>query len=72
MSNQVIGTVKWFNETKGFGFISQANGDDLFVHFRSILGDGFKKLVEGDKVSFTVGKGPKGPKGLQAENVTTI
>ncbi|TOM45809.1 cold-shock protein, partial [Vibrio parahaemolyticus] len=40
MSNQVIGTVKWFNETKGFGFISQQNGDDLFVHFRSILGDG--------------------------------
>ncbi|CAM2776167.1 cold-shock protein [Vibrio mytili] len=69
MSNQVIGTVKWFNETKGFGFISQENGDDLFVHFRSILGDGFKKLVEGDKVSFIVGKGPKG---LQAENVTTI
>ncbi|NMS31553.1 cold-shock protein, partial [Vibrio parahaemolyticus] len=47
MSNQAIGTVKWFNETKGFGFISQENGDDLFVHFRSILGDGFKKLVEG-------------------------
>ena len=53
MSNQVIGTVKWFNETKGFGFISQENSDDLFVHFRNILGDGFKKLVEGDKVSFT-------------------
>ncbi|AVF76288.1 cold-shock protein [Vibrio alginolyticus] len=69
MSNQVIGTVKWFNETKGFGFISQENGDDLFVHFRSILGDGFKKLIEGEQVSFTVGKGPKG---LQAENVTTI
>ncbi|ELC9520791.1 cold-shock protein [Vibrio alginolyticus] len=69
MSNQVIGTVKWFNETKGFGFISQANGADLFVHFRSILGDGFKKLIEGEQVSFTVGKGPKG---LQAENVTTI
>ncbi|ABU69525.1 MULTISPECIES: cold-shock protein [Vibrio] len=69
MSNQVIGTVKWFNEAKGFGFISQANGNDLFVHFRNILGDGFKKLIEGDQVSFTVGKGPKG---LQAENVTTI
>ncbi len=69
MSNQVIGTVKWFNETKGFGFISQENGDDLFVHFRSILGDGFKKLDEGQKVSFTVGKGPKG---LQAENVTAL
>ncbi|HHF3241404.1 TPA: cold-shock protein [Vibrio alginolyticus] len=69
MSNQVIGTVKWFNETKGFGFISQENGDDLFVHFRSILGDGFKKLIEGEQVSFTVGIGPKG---LQAENVTTI
>tara|TARA_Y100000588_G_scaffold54875_1_gene52217 strand:- start:112 stop:321 length:210 start_codon:yes stop_codon:yes gene_type:complete len=69
MSNQVIGTVKWFNEAKGFGFISQANGNDLFVHFKNILGDGFKKLIEGDQVSFTVGKGPKG---LQAENVTTI
>ena len=69
MSNQVIGPVKWFNEAKGFGFISQANGNDLFVHFKNILGDGFKKLIEGDQVSFTVGKGPKG---LQAENVTTI
>ena len=69
MSIKVIGTVKWFNENKGFGFISQVNGDDLFVHFRNILGDGFKNLIEGDKVSFTVGKGPKG---LQAENVTTI
>ncbi len=69
MSNKVIGTVKWFNETKGFGFISQESGDDVFVHFRNILGDGFKKLDEGQKVSFTVGQGQKGP---QAENVTVI
>ena len=65
----ITGTVKWFNEAKGFGFISQESGDDLFVHFRSILGDGFKKLDEGEKVSFTVGHGPKG---LQAENVMAI
>ncbi len=69
MSNKATGTVKWFNEAKGFGFISQESGDDLFVHFRSILGDGFKKLVEGEKVSFTIGHGPKG---LQAENVTVL
>jgi CspA family cold shock protein len=69
MSNKNIGTVKWFNETKGFGFISQDNGDDLFVHFRSIIGDGFKSLVEGQKVSFDIGQGQKG---LQAENVTAI
>lgn len=69
MSNKTIGTVKWFNETKGFGFISQNNGDDLFVHFRSIVGEGFKSLAEGQKVSFDVSTGQKG---LQAENVTVI
>jgi CspA family cold shock protein len=61
------GTVKWFNESKGFGFIAQDNGgDDVFVHFRAISGDGFKTLAEGQKVSFDV---EKGPKGLQAANV---
>jgi cold shock protein len=61
------GTVKWFNESKGFGFIAQDNGgDDVFVHFRAITGEGFKTLSEGQKVTFDV---EKGPKGLQAANV---
>ena len=60
------GTVKWFNEAKGFGFISQADGEDVFVHFSTIQGDGFKTLAEGEKVEFDV---TRGPKGLQAANV---
>ena len=60
------GTVKWFNEAKGFGFITQASGPDLFVHHTSIQGQGFKTLNEGDHVSFDVVQGPKGP---QATNV---
>lgn len=64
------GTVKWFNESKGFGFISQENGGkDVFVHFRSISGSGFKTLSEGQKVDFEVEEGPKGP---QASNVTVV
>lgn len=63
------GTVKWFNEAKGFGFIEQDNGPDVFVHFSVIQGEGFKTLNEGDRVSFDVGNGPKGP---QAENVRKI
>ncbi|KRF01901.1 cold-shock protein [Frateuria sp. Soil773] len=66
MSNRQSGTVKWFNDAKGFGFISQESGDDLFVHFRSIQGNGFKSLQEGQKVTFVV---TKGPKGLQADEV---
>ena len=62
------GTVKWFNESKGFGFISNdEGGDDIFVHFSAIQGSGFKTLTEGQQVSFEV---TKGPKGLQASNVT--
>ncbi len=60
------GTVKWFKAEKGFGFIQRESGDDVFVHFSAIQGDGYKSLDEGDKVSFDV---TKGPKGLQAENV---
>ena len=61
-----IGTVKWFNEAKGFGFISQEGGEDVFVHFSTIQGTGFKTLAEGERVTFDV---VKGPKGLQAANV---
>ena len=60
------GTVKWFNDAKGFGFIEQESGEDVFVHYSAIGGDGFKSLVEGDKVEFEV---TQGPKGLQAANV---
>jgi len=63
------GTVKWFNEAKGFGFISQSNGDDVFVHFSAIEGDGFKSLADGDQVEFNV---TRGPKGLQASNVRKV
>jgi CspA family cold shock protein len=69
MANTSTGTVKWFNEAKGFGFITQEGGPDLFVHFSSINSSGFKTLAEGQKVSFTVGQGKKGP---QAENVTPL
>jgi cold shock protein len=63
------GQVKWFNEKKGYGFIQQENGQDLFVHYTAIQGDGFKTLAEGQKVSFEVEDTPKGPK---AKNVQVI
>ena len=63
------GTVKWFNDTKGFGFIEQDNGPDVFVHFSSITMEGFKSLAEGERVQFDVVEGQKGP---QAANVTKI
>ncbi len=69
MSATQKGTVKWFNESKGFGFIARENGSDLFVHFRSIQGQGFKTLAEGQPVSFTEVAGQKGP---QAENVVIL
>ena len=63
------GTVKWFNASKGYGFIQRNGGEDVFVHYRAIVGDGYKSLNEGDKVQFEV---ERGPKGLQASNVSTI
>jgi cold shock protein len=67
--NMVNGTVKWFNDSKGFGFLEQEGGDDVFVHFSAIAGDGFKSLAEGDSVTFEL---VKGPKGLQAANVVRV
>ena len=69
MADREVGTVKWFNDAKGFGFISRDNGPDVFVHFRAITGSGFKSLQEGQKVSFKV---VTGQKGLQAEDVTAV
>jgi CspA family cold shock protein len=63
------GTVKWFNAAKGYGFISRSGGEDVFVHFKAIVGDGYKSLNEGDPVEFNV---EQGPKGLQATNVTVV
>jgi len=65
----VKGTVKWFNESKGFGFITKEDGGDVFVHYSAIQGNGFKTLTEGQAVSFEIVDGPKGPK---AENVRKI
>ena len=69
MSDKVTGTVKWFNETKGFGFIQQENGPDVFAHFSAISSSGFKTLAEGQKVEFSVTQGQKGP---QAEDIVAI
>lgn len=69
MSTKTTGTVKWFNDTKGFGFIEQENGPDVFAHFSAIQSDGFKTLAEGQKVEFEI---TEGQKGLQAENIIAL
>ena len=69
MSDKTTGTVKWFNESKGFGFIEQESGPDVFAHFSAITGSGFKTLAEGQRVEFTVTQGRKGP---QAENIVAL
>ena len=65
----ITGTVKWFNEAKGFGFIEQESGPDVFAHFSAIKSEGFKTLAEGQKVEFTLTQGQKGP---QAENIVAV
>ncbi|KAA8561322.1 Major cold shock protein CspA [Pseudomonas extremaustralis] len=69
MSNRKNGTVKWFNDEKGYGFITPDDGPDLFVHFRAIMGEGFKSLKEGQKVSF---EAVQGQKGMQADKVEVV
>ena len=69
MAERVTGTVKWFNNAKGFGFITRDNGDEVFVHFRSIRGDGYRTLVQGQNVAFDL---QDGPKGLHAEDVEKL
>ena len=67
MSERTTGTVKWFNSSKGYGFISQENGDDVFVHFQSIISDGYKTLNDNDKVEFVVTHGQKGPQATEVK-----
>ncbi len=69
MSTTTTGTVKWFNDAKGFGFIEQASGPDVFAHFSAISGSGFKTLAEGQRVEFSLTQGQKGP---QAENIMAV
>nr|WP_272942719.1 MULTISPECIES: cold-shock protein [Moritella] len=69
MMSKITGTVKWFNEAKGFGFIQQENGPDVFAHFSAIESDGFRTLLENQKVEFNVTDGQKGP---QAENIVVL
>lgn len=69
MSERILGTVKWFNGGKGYGFIEREDGDDVFVHYSAIVGDGFRNLDEGQRVEFSV---EQGLKGLQATNVMIV
>jgi len=69
MSERETGTVKWFNNGKGYGFIEREEGEDIFVHFSAVLGEGFRSLEEGQRVEFSI---EQGPKGLQAVSVTVV
>jgi CspA family cold shock protein len=69
MSDRITGTVKWFNNSKGYGFIEQEDGPDVFIHYSSITGEGYRSLNEGQQVEFDIEDGPKGP---QAANVTLL
>jgi CspA family cold shock protein len=69
MSERIVGTVKWFNNGKGYGFIARDGGEDVFVHYSAIKSEGYRSLNEGQKVEFTI---EKGPKGLQAADVTLV
>jgi len=69
MSDRIIGTVKWFNGSKGYGFIEQENGEDVFVHYTAIRAEGYRNLQEGQEVEFSI---VEGPRGLQAEDVVVI
>lgn len=69
MSDRIQGTVKWFNATKGYGFIAREGGEDVFVHYSAIQADGYRSLTEGQRVEFTL---ERGPKGLQASNVVAL
>ena len=69
MSEKQTGTVKWFNDSKGFGFIQRDDGPDVFAHYTNVVGEGFRSLQEGQRVSFTINKRKKGP---QAENIEAI
>jgi CspA family cold shock protein len=69
MSERIVGTVKWFNGSKGYGFLAQEGGEDVFVHYSAIRGEGYRNLEEGQRVEFTV---TRGPKGLQATDVQPV
>ncbi|MBN1537843.1 MAG: cold-shock protein [Anaerolineales bacterium] len=69
MTDRIVGTVKWFNSSKGYGFLAREDGEDVFVHYSAITGEGYRTLQEGQKVEFSV---EKGPKGLQATNVVIM
>jgi CspA family cold shock protein len=68
-SQRVIGTVKWFNDAKGYGFLAQDGGKDVFVHHSAIVAEGFRSLTEGDKVEFSIEQGPKGPSAVNVRRV---
>jgi CspA family cold shock protein len=68
-SQRVVGTVKWFNDAKGYGFLAQDGGKDVFVHHSAIVAEGFRSLAEGDKVEFSIEQGPKGPSAVNVRKV---